>query len=257
MSFIFLALSLLSVWIKRTPYIWGSLLALSVIFGIEAGLVHASGLFYLLLLALLWGLYAKDRGVLLFSAIVALGTCFKLKLIPGFSPHLITPKFMLGLQSPVVGLFPLALAVPLARGLDDIKPILKGLGLGILGIGVLAILATFSGAIKGDLTLPTHFPLRLLVNLIFTCIPEEAFYRGFIQNTLSRYFGNILALLLTSALFTLAHAFWAPNPAILAFTFIASLLYGSVYLTSKRIESSILTHFLLNLFHMVFFNYSF
>ena len=67
--------------------------------------------------------------------------------------------------------------------------------------------------------------------------------------------GKILALILTSVLFTATHIYWSPNLEILAFVFLASLLYGSVYLISGKIESAILCHFLLNLIHMTFFSY--
>ena len=101
---------------------------------------------------------------------------------------------------------------------------------------------------------------RLLSNFFLTSIPEEGFYRGFIQNTFYKYFenikfGKILALLVTSILFTAAHVYWSPNAQILGFVFLASLLYGGVYLISGKLESAILCHFLLNLIHMMFFSY--
>jgi hypothetical protein len=97
-------------------------------------------------------------------------------------------------------------------------------------------------------------PLLTYSNLFLTSIPEEGFYRRFIQNKLCPYFGKTIALFLTAALFTLTHIFWSPNIGILALTFVAGLLYGGIYLYSKKIESAILCHFLLNFIHITFFS---
>jgi uncharacterized protein len=150
--------------------------------------------------------------------------------------------------------------VPLSQTLNDWKKVLKGFGIGCLGIGVLALFATIGRVTQWELKLPSFFPIRCWSNLILTSIPEEGFYRGFLQTQLVRYFGSkklgkIGALLLTSIIFTSAHMYWSPNIAILAFVFLASLLYGGVYLISGKIESAILCHFLLNIIHMTFFNY--
>jgi membrane protease YdiL (CAAX protease family) len=152
------------------------------------------------------------------------------------------------------------LVVPLARGIEDWASVLKGLIVGCLGIAVLALLATFTGAAHWNFKLPSFAAARILSNFFLTSIPEEGFYRGFIQNIFCRYFeniklGKILALISTSILFAAAHYYWSPNLEILAFVFLASLLYGGVYLISGKIESAILTHFLLNFIHMTFFSY--
>lgn len=160
----------------------------------------------------------------------------------------------------IVGLFPLALLVPLSRTVNDWKRVLKGLGLGCLGIGILALLATIAKATHWQFKAPSHFAIRCFSNLILTSIPEEGFYRGFLLREIALYYqdtkwGKILALLLSSIIFTSAHTYWSPNTTILGFVFLASILYGGVYLISGKIESAILTHFLLNFIHMVFFNY--
>jgi membrane protease YdiL (CAAX protease family) len=137
---------------------------------------------------------------------------------------------------------------------------LKGVALGCAGIAILGVMATLAGATQWNFKLPAFLAVRTWSNLILTSIPQEGFWRGFLQRTLSSYFhdskmGKWIALFVTSILFTLDHIYWSPNGAILGFVFLASLLYGAVYLFSKRIESAILTHFLLNLIHMTFFEY--
>lgn len=260
LAFIFLGCSFLSLWLQREPKIWGTLLCLSLLSGLIAELMSWVGLTFIASLAMLWLFYDRKPSMWVFIALVCFSISFKLRLIPGYHPFFITSKFAVGLENPLIGLFPLALLVPLAKDAQDWKDALKGLAWGLSGIGLLAFLATISGAVRWDFTLPSYMAIRTLSNLILTSIPEEGFYRGFVQKTLCDYFkncrcGTLLALILTSALFSFTHIFWSPNLAILGFTFLASLLYGSVYLFSKKIESAILCHFLLNVIHMTFFSY--
>lgn len=259
-AFIFLGGSFLSLWLKREPYIWGTLICLSILLGLVAGNITWLGLTFIIYLALLWFFYDRKPGLIIFVAIVCLSISFKLRFLPGYYPFFITSKFAVGLENPLIGLFPLALLVPLAKDWRDWTDVIKGLVFGCAGIAVLAILATLSGAVHWDFKLPSYMGTRLLSHLILTSIPEEGFYRGFVQKTLCDYLkniriGNALALILTSLLFAASHVYWSPNLGILAFTFLAGLLYGSVYLFSGKIESAILCHFLFNIVHMTFFSY--
>lgn len=260
LAFLFLAASFVSLWIKRDPVVWGTFLFLSIFSGIAAGHISWVGLGFIMLLALLWFYYDLKPDVAIFIALVVVSMCFKLRILPGYNAHFFTPKFAIGLENPLIGLFPLALFVPLAKNLKDWQDVVKGLIFGCAGIGLIALLATISGLVHWNLKLPPFMFERTLSNLILTSIPEEGFYRGFVQTQLGDYFknttrGKISALLLTSLLFAGAHVFWSPNLGMLAFTFLASLLYGGVYWYSGKIESAILCHFLLNLIHMIFFSY--
>lgn len=251
LSFILLTASIISLWIRREPKIWGTLLALSVISGLFAGLINWTGIVILCWIILFWIIYLQNPNLLVFIVLVTIGIGYKLKLLPGFPPYFVTPNFAVGLINPIVGLLPLALIVPLA---DDWKSVLKGTLVGCLGIGLIALLAVLSGAIRLNVQMPEY--LYLFSNLFLTCIPEEGFYRGFIQNTLCNYLGKTLGLILTAGIFALTHIFWSPNLGVLALTFIAGLLYGGVYLYSRKIESAILCHFLLNLVQMTLFKFA-
>jgi len=255
LSFFFLTNAFLSVWIRRDPRIWGSLLGFSVIAALFVGMVSWVGLLFLAALIGLWFFYKEKPNVILFLALIVVTVCFRLHLIPGFLPVQIGGKFQIGLIGAITGLLPLALLVPVSRSLKDWRKVLMGLLAGCIGIAILAGLATIAKATHWDFKWPSFMALRLWSNLFLTSIPEEAFYRGFVQKRLSLYCGNGAALILTSLLFTFTHIYWSPNLAILAFVFLASLLYGGVYLISGKIESAILTHFLLNLIHMTFFEY--
>lgn len=259
-AFLFLGASFFSLWFKREPKIWGSLLFLSLLCGIIAGNILWIGLLFIIALLLLWLLYNRQPSLGLFLAIICLSSAFKLHFLPGYQPFGFTPKFAVGLENPLIGLFPLALLVSLARNVEDWKGVLKGLAMGCVGILIIACFAAFSGVVHLQFKLLPFIGVRTLSNLVLTSIPEEGFYRGFVQKTLCDYFNNkttgkIAAVLLTSSLFTAHHIFWSPNVGILVFTFLASLLYGIIYLLSKRIESAMLSHFLLNLIHMTLFAY--
>lgn len=259
-SFLFLSASFLSLWLKKDPKLWGSLLGVSLLSGFIAGNVSEIGLVLASCLLLLWILYHHKKTFLLFLFIICLSVSFKMGFLPGFTPFFLTPKFALGLEAPLIGLFPLAFCVPLARKIQEGNPIIKGILFGCVGIGVLAVLATLSGATHWQFKTPSFLFARLFSNLFLTCIPEEGLYRGFIQTTLCKYFaksrfGTLFALLITSLLFTLTHLYWSPDLQILLFVFLAGLLYGGVYLISGKIESSIICHFLLNFIHMTFFSY--
>jgi uncharacterized protein len=260
LAFLFLTLSFLSLWVHRKPKVWGSFLSLSLLFGLISGTILWLGLVFIVLLISLWVSYAEKQRLLLFISLIALTICFKLGFIPGYQPVSLTQKFQIGLDMPILGLLPLALVVPLSRSLRDWKSVFLGFLAGCAGIGILAILATITGTTHWELKIPPFMALRTWSNLILTSIPEEGFFRGFLQRELSRYFhdtkmGKLAALLLASILFTFIHVYWSPNLAILGFVFLASLLYGGVYLLSGKIESAILCHFLLNLVHMTFFEY--
>jgi len=259
-AFIFLIASFLSLWVYRAPILWGTLLGVSLLFGLAASNLGSIGLIFIVALLLLWICYFRKKTPLLFIFLVIFSIVLKMKLLPGYSPYYFTPKFAVGLEGSLIGLFPLAFVVPLSRGIKDWAAVLKGLLIGCSGIAVLAILATGTGAAHWQFKLPTFAIERTLSNFFLTSIPEEGFYRGFIQNTFcdmlkKMKLGKIISLISTSILFTAAHIYWSPNLEILAFVFLASLLYGGVYLISGKLESAILCHFLLNFIHMTFFSY--
>jgi len=98
----------------------------------------------------------------------------------------------------------------------------------------------------------------LASNLLFTCVTEEAFFRGFVLERLARGMarrrgGVIAAAAASSLLFGLAHARGGTMLVVLAT--VAGAHYAAAYLASKRIEGAVLTHFALNAVHFVAFTY--
>lgn len=98
----------------------------------------------------------------------------------------------------------------------------------------------------------------LLVNLFFTVVAEEAFFRGFVQQpltaALARYrWGAFVAVLCSALLFGLVHLGGGPLYALLAT--VAGLGYAWAYARTGIIEASILLHLLVNGVHVIGFTY--
>ncbi|MGA9585003.1 MAG: CPBP family intramembrane glutamic endopeptidase [Terracidiphilus sp.] len=96
-------------------------------------------------------------------------------------------------------------------------------------------------------------PLRAVGAFVFTflfiAIPEELFFRGWVQNLLERRMGRTAALLLTAALFGLAH--WNKRLVNLNGNFnwryvlmaaIAGVFYGRAWRAQRRVGASAITH---------------
>ncbi len=114
------------------------------------------------------------------------------------------------------------------------------------------------GHIRPDLKLPPFTPVFLAANLLFTCVAEEAFFRGFLQErlagSLDRFrFGGLVAVLCSAILFGLAHAAGGARYVMLATVTGAGC--GYAYSLVRRIEAPIITHFMLNAIHFVAFTY--
>ena len=95
----------------------------------------------------------------------------------------------------------------------------------------------------------SFFWLWAVTNLFFTCVAEEAFFRGFLQRELGRALsgfrgGQPLAVGGSAALFGLAH--WAGGWSYVLFAALAGLGYALTFRASGRIEMAILAHFSLN-----------
>lgn len=102
-------------------------------------------------------------------------------------------------------------------------------------------------------------PLFLLLNLLVTCLAEEAFFRGWLQTTLMRRLslhgrlGLWCAVALPAVLFGLAHLGGGPKMAALAT--LVGLGSGWALACTRRIEAAVLTHFTVNAVHLLAFTY--
>lgn|GEM_PF-1095348 len=92
----------------------------------------------------------------------------------------------------------------------------------------------------------------LLYQLFGVALPEEVFFRGFIQASFGNRFN---AVIYTSLLFSLAHlpVVLAGGDPIVLLTFFPSLVMGVLYKKTFNILPSVVFHFFSNLFFLSFY----
>jgi membrane protease YdiL (CAAX protease family) len=163
------------------------------------------------------------------------------------------------LSKPLIALILLATVVPAIKSLAATTTMLKKtIPILLVGIPVVAAFSYFVGYTRFDFKLPMIIIVWGILNLFITCIGEEVFFRGIILKELKNSFasfknGKYLALVVSSIIFGIVH-FNGGLLFILVAT-IAGLLYGIAYIQTEKVESSIITHFCVNVFHFIFLTY--
>jgi hypothetical protein len=113
---------------------------------------------------------------------IGIAAALNYHIVPGFHNLQITPAFYLNFDNPLIGLFPLVFLIPICQTKEEwIKVGLKSVPLILLFIFGLAAVALGTGILEWDMKFPSHFLIRILSNMFLTVIPEEAFFRGFLQ----------------------------------------------------------------------------
>ncbi len=265
LTFFALMMSFLSLWIYKSPWLWGSFLVIAYTLALQSAVTTTFTLIPLGTLFLLHFLLKKfpsgKERLLLFFAITLISTLLIFHKIPGFSKWNVGGNLWLNFDRPFTGLFVLALTLPLIRSYQEwINCSLKTIPLTLITLMLLIFLAVQGGVVFWEPKWPPHFLLRLISTFCLVAIPEEAFFRGFVQEEVEKWVGGkikgpVLAILATSLFFTLTHVNWTSSFALLGFVFLASLAYGSIYRYTRKIESSIFCHFMVNGVHMIFFTY--
>ncbi|ACH63868.1 caax amino protease family protein [Aliivibrio fischeri MJ11] len=185
-----------------------------------------------------------------------------LHLIPGFNnakvldavvtgPLSVPFTLYLNLDKPLI-LFGLLLAYPALLG-SKASINKKALIYTAIPLFSLLPLAWGLGALKPEFTIPNWWWLFALNNLLLTCVAEEAFFRGFIQQSLSKRFGWIAGVAVASVLFGIAHI--GGGLLLVIFATLAGVGYGLAFHYSARLWVAVVFHFLFNFMHLVFFTY--
>ncbi len=268
-------LALISIWIYRKFWVWGPLLALSLSFAYYGNLIDLQSLIPISAVGVCYYFSSKDLSGFwrLFSSLtaaiitIALYTHF----VKGFNNILLFPNWRASIDAipiniyanydkAVVALLILALYTPVVRSKKELqRTLFIALPWMIFSSLVILSLSSYLQIIKWDPKLPLISLTWLTIQIFFIIIPEEVFYRGFLQHEISKNlnnrFGGVFAVLAISLLFTLIHLFFIQNLSFLSLVFVASILYGTVYQITGKIESAILTHFFVNTCHFFFFTY--
>lgn len=185
-----------------------------------------------------------------------------LHLIPGFNnakvldsvisgPLSLPYTLYLNLDKPLI-FFALLLAYPGLLGNKD-RSNKKALMLTAIPLFSLLPIAWGLGALKPEFTLPSWWWLFALNNLFLTCVAEEAFFRGFLQQMLTKRFNWIVGIAVASILFGLVHI--GGGLLLVLFATFTGVGYGLAFHFSSRLWVAVLFHFFFNFFHLVFFTY--
>jgi uncharacterized protein len=187
-----------------------------------------------------------------FLVLATLGLAVDLRWFePAWPPHLAVFNKILLLDIGIYGFL-------IVRQLDgvgfDLRLRLRDLGIGLREFALYAPVAIVLGLALGFLHLHTvakqwPHPLQLAGMFVFTflfiAVPEELFFRGWLQNLLERRLGRTPALVVTAVLFGLSHF----NKRALHFNWryvllaaLAGIFYGRAWRQERRVGASALTH---------------
>ncbi len=333
LCFFAFAMSFISLWIRKTAWIWGSFLFIAYVFAFQAKIVTWMSLIPVLILffchfflyrnnmknrnfgkagaqslnqrsgaeaaqleqvvrcrrvqnlgcpaqpkidsSCCFGInkdLPKSARFLLICIAIGVSLALAFHFLPGFnhwkiasnlciSPGAYPYNLWFNFDKPFIGLFALAFGIPLISSKTEWLRVLKvSIPMSVVGILIMMAISLYFNLVTWDPKIPLIIFVWLIDNLIFVSIPEEAFFRGFIQRELYLWFGKtpvagLGSIFVTSIFFILLHLIWVADLSFLCLVFVASLIYGTIYQVTKSIEASILCHFGLNVVHFLLFTY--
>ncbi|MGO8933380.1 MAG: lysostaphin resistance A-like protein [Terracidiphilus sp.] len=184
-----------------------------------------------------------------FLVLAALGLSVDLRWFEGAWPaHLAIFNKILLLDAGIYGFV-------LIRHLDgsgfDLRLRLSDLGIGLREAGVYTPIVLALGLALGFLHIHWVWPglwaiaSAWLFTFFFVAVPEELFFRGWLQNLLEKRIGRYSALIATACLFGLAHF----NKRTTSFNWryvllaaLAGIFYGRAWRQQRRVGASAVTH---------------
>lgn len=252
-----------------------SLLGLAVVAGILGGYVTLIGAgIVVAFVAAAYAATMPNAGpatkVILTTVVALLALLMAAHLLPGFNNLRVLDNVTLSADAKpytlyanfdkaAVGLVLLAFFCRRSASWGEFSIMLKkALPLVALTCGIVIGMALVLGIVKPDFKIPDSILSFVIINLFFTCVAEEAFFRGLLQEKLSNklstnQFGEKVAIACSALLFGAVHL--GGGLAYMALASIAGLGYACIYSATKRIEAPIVAHFLFNLIHFVGFTY--
>jgi uncharacterized protein len=184
-----------------------------------------------------------------FLVLATLGLAVDLRWFePAWPPHLAVFNKMLLLDADIYGFL-------VIRQLDgvgfNLRLKLRDAGFGFRELLVYTPIALVLGLALGFLHLHPQWPRppqaagAFFFTFFFIAVPEELFFRGWLQNLLERRIGRYPALFLTAALFGLSHF----NKRAIHFNWryvllaaLAGIFYGRAWRQERRVGAAAITH---------------
>lgn len=246
------------------------MLGLTAFFGWKESILDAPALLVIASIVIGWSVVEWLRNnnnkytYLLEGLCVVVAVALFLHAIPGFHNPKVLDAVVVGPQSipftmyfnmdKAVVPFILMMCMPT---LFVAKPLYKagkaGWGILVLAIPVLLLLAVALGGLRIEPHAPEWFAQFALANIFFVSLAEEALFRGYLQQRLSRILHPVVALLIASVIFGLMH--YRGGLLLIIFASLSGIIYGLAWMWSGRLWVATLFHFGLNCVHLLFFTY--
>ena len=206
-----------------------------------------------LIALVLWSARLRDpqqRGLWLDAfVLVVLGLAVDLRWFEAAWPHSLT--FVGKMVLVDCGLYGFVVIRQLSDTGYDLRIRLRDLLIGLREAALFAPIAIGLGLALGFLQWHARVPrlgeigFAWAFTFLFIAIPEELYFRGWIQNLLARRMGRLPSLLLTAAIFGLSHfnkrtTFFNWRYVLLAA--LAGIFYGRAWRQERRVAASTITH---------------
>jgi len=278
LTFTLLGLAIALVWVPDIGYrslsisLWVAAFIAAIASGLAYGLLSAPGILALgaLFTSCLVAKRAQNAALrattTLFAALLALGLA--LHVVPGFNNPVVSREIRLGLDSQpytqyanfdkaAAGLILLAFFARRVTTFSEARKVVVPTVIAIILTAISVIVyALAAGYVRFDPKIPAVALTFLSINLLFTCVAEEVFFRGLVQERLMHVLSPNLhwvAVALSAGLFGLAH--FAGGVSYVVLATIGGIGYSLVYARTRRVEPAVLTHFGVNAIHFFGFTY--
>ena len=184
-----------------------------------------------------------------FLVLISLGLAVDLRWFePAWGPGLAVFNKMLLLDAGIYGFFVIRL---LRKVGFDLRLRRHDFVVGLFALAAYTPIAVTIGLFLGFLHFHALIPsvwralLAWLFSFFFVAVPEELFFRGWMQNLLERRVGPARALLITSVLFGLSH--FNKRATIFNWRYVllaalAGIFYGLAWRQERRVGASAITH---------------
>lgn len=284
-AFAALTLALAALWwpptskATRWPAPWMVFGGLAVGFALPAGLVDGRGVVALLIFALacLTDRATSRPAVRVAAQLVTLivGAALFLHLLPGFDnprvianavagPGALPYSKYLNFDKGAAALLLLGLYVPDRTARDEGARHAGGIAWRVVVVSLVVLLLSLALAyVRWDPKLPPWWPAWLWSMVFLTALPEEAVFRGLLQEGLRRTIQNgaliprgrvtLVAVVTAGAAFGMAHVAGGAPYVFLAT--VAGIGYGWVYASCRSFAGAVIAHSALNTLHLLLFTY--